>query len=252
MEHRELIAAIAAEGARLAALPADALDRPVPTCPDWRVEDLVGHVGRVHRWAARHLAAAPHEPERGSRGGPPAGAAVLPWYRESLDVLLAELDRHDPEEPVQSFVGPVTAAFWARRQAHELAVHRWDAEAALPDPAPEPIAAPLAADGVDEWLSLFVPRFLARREEPIPAPLVGATVHLHGTDQDQAEPAEWLLRVTADGAEIERAHAKGDAALRGPASDLLLAVWHRVPLDRLDVVGDAARAQAVLDLVQVS
>jgi hypothetical protein len=90
------------------------------------------------------------------------------------------------------------------------------------------------------------------REEPIPADLVGATVHLHGTDEDQTEPAEWLLRLTAAGCEVERAHAKGDAALRGPASDLLLAVWHRIPLARLDVVGDVARAEAILALVHVT
>jgi len=250
VEH-ELIAAIATEGARLAALPVDALDRPVPSCPGWTVEDLVSHVGRVHRWAARHLAAAPGQPERGPRSDPPAGPSILDWYQASLDLLLAELDRHHPDEPVHSFIGPATAAFWARRQAHELAVHRWDADAALGD-EPTPIAAPLAADGVDEWLSVFVPRFLARRDEPVPAELVGASVHLHGTDEGQTEPAEWLLRLTPDGAEVARVHAKGDAALRGPASDLLLAVWHRVPLERLDVVGDADRARAVLDLVHVS
>ncbi|KIF71110.1 hypothetical protein HY68_24945, partial [Streptomyces sp. AcH 505] len=24
----------------------------VPTCPEWRVRDLVGHIGQGHRWAA--------------------------------------------------------------------------------------------------------------------------------------------------------------------------------------------------------
>lgn len=251
MDHGDFVEAVATEGGRLAALPPEALERPVPSCPGWSVADLVGHVGRVHRWAAAHLAEAPDKPS-GGRGAPPEGEAVLPWYRESLDVLLDELGRRDPAEPTHSFVGPVTAGFWARRQAHELAVHRWDAQAALPGAAPDPIAPALAADGVDEWLSLFVPRFLAMREEPIPAGLVGASVHLHGTDEDQTEPAEWLLRITAGGCEVERAHAKGDAALRGPAADLLLAVWHRIPLDHLDVVGDGERAADVLELVHVS
>ncbi len=251
MDHSNYVAAIATEGARLAAVPADALDRAVPSCPDWTVGDLSGHVGRVHRWATAHLAEAPDKPTA-KRPGPPEGEAVLPWYRESLDVLLAELDRHAPDEPVHSFVGPVTAGFWARRQAHELAVHRWDAQEALTPGGADPIPAPLAADGVDEWLHLFVPRFLALRESPVPADLVGATLHLHGTDEGQTEPAEWLLRLTGDGCEVERAHAKGDAALRGPASELLLAVWHRVPLARLDVVGDQDRAAAILELVHVS
>jgi predicted lipid carrier protein YhbT len=82
----------------------------------------------------------------------------------------------------------------------------------------------------------------------VPAELVGATLHIHCTDTD----GEWLLRLTADGIELERAHAKGDAALRGAASDLLLAVWHRADLDTIDVVGDADQAQRVLGLVHVT
>ena len=98
---------------------------------------------------------------------------------------------------------------------------------------------------------MFVPRFLAR--SGVPDDLVGATLHLHCTDDGRAEgTGEWLLRLTAEGAEVTRAHAKGEAALRGPASDLLLAVWHRFGLDAVDVVGDADRAAAVLEAVHVT
>ncbi len=34
------------------AADAAGLDAPVPTCPEWTVADLLGHIGRVHRWAA--------------------------------------------------------------------------------------------------------------------------------------------------------------------------------------------------------
>ena len=77
---------------------------------------------------------------------------------------------------------------------------------------------------------------------------MGATLHIHCTDT----AGEWLLTLTAEGCEVERIHAKGDAALRGAASDLLLAVWHRTPLADIDVVGDADRAQRVLDLIHVT
>lgn len=43
----------AAESAGLAA--------PVPPCPDWTVADLLGHVGRTHRWVAGNAVRAPIE-----------------------------------------------------------------------------------------------------------------------------------------------------------------------------------------------
>ncbi len=37
---------------------------------------------------------------------------------------------------------------------------------------------------------------------------------------------------------VEPGHAKGDAAVRGPAADLLLWLWGRRPLDGFEVFGD--------------
>lgn len=250
VEHR---AALVDQGAALASVPASGLDAPVRSCPGWTVERLVGHTGRVHVWAASFLAQGPDGGEADAGPRPPTGPPILPWYRQALDGLVAELDRHDPAEPVATFAGPGDVAFWFRRQAHEVAVHRWDAEDAVAPGAAAPVPAALAADGIDEWLHLFVPRFLVDKGTGVPADLVGATLHVHCTDDGLAEgTGEWLLRLTGAGVEVERAHAKGDAALRGPASDLLLAVWHRVPLSAVDVVGDADRAEAILDLVHVT
>ena len=245
-------AAILAEGRAVADLPASGLGAAVAACPGWDVERLIGHLGRVHTWATAFLAAGPgSEGDVDSGPRPAAGEEVLPWYRDRLDALVAELERHDPDEAARGFAGPTDVRFWLRRQAHEISMHRWDAQDAMTPGRAIPFAAPLAVDGIDEWLDVFVPRFLARAEGP-PPELVGATLHVHCTDEHRAEGAgEWLLRLTDGGAEVERTHAKGDAALRGPASDLLLAVWHRVDLDQIDVVGDADRAQQVLDLIRV-
>ena len=38
-------------------------------------------------------------------------------------------------------------------------------------------------------------------------------------------------------------HAKGDCALRGAASDLLLVLWHRLPLSAIEVMGDVGVAE---------
>ena len=70
--------------------------------------------------------------------------------------------------------------FWSRRQAHELAVHRWDAQLAAG--APQPIDRALAADGIQELFDILPAR-------PGGAPTGnGETMHLHCTDGD----GEWL------------------------------------------------------------
>ena len=40
-----------------------------------------------------------------------------------------------------------------------------------------------------------------------------------------------------------REHAKGSCALRGTASDLLLRLWRRRPIETVDVIGDAEVAR---------
>ena len=120
--------------------------------------------------------------------------------------------------------------------AHETAVHRWDGDDGVG--ARRPIDAVLASDGVDEFLTHFT-----RRSVDGAAPL-GGTVHLHCTDV----AGEWIVRETPDGSiTFDRRHQKGDAALRGAASGLVLALWRRVGLDDLDVVGDRDVAQRLVD-----
>ena len=62
--------------------------------------------------------------------------------------------------------GPSPLAFWARRQAHETAVHRYDAQSAAPGGPPAPAGAfdpAFAADGVDELIMGFAARRRYRR-----------------------------------------------------------------------------------------
>ena len=125
-----------------------------------------------------------------------------------------------------------------RRMAHETAMHRWDAEVAVGrDATLDPV---LASDGIDEFLTHFV-----QVADDDAAPIAGS-VHLHCTDV----PGEWTLytdpgTVTDTGEagaptfRLVREHAKGDCALRGTASDLLLVLWRRLPVECVDVVGDA-------------
>jgi hypothetical protein len=108
--------------------------------------------------------------------------------------------------------------------AQELAVHRHDAEAGAGDP--HPIDAEVAADGIDEFLDVFCG--IADFSEP------PGTLHLHATDGD----GEWFVDTTTGALTWERAHAKGDVAVRGATSDLLLLLWGRVSPDQVEVLGD--------------
>ncbi len=100
------------------------------------------------------------------------------------------------------------------------------------------LAADLAADGIDEFLEFFFP--LAAADA---APLAGS-VHLHCTDAD----GEWTVRSDDGGGHVvARDHAKADAALRGPAHDLLMVLWRRSPLDNVTVFGDTDLATAFVN-----
>lgn len=57
---------------------------------------------------------------------------------------------------------------------------------------------------------------------------------------------EWFIH--PDG-KVEPIHAKGDAAIRGTASDILLALFKRVPVDNLDLIGDAGVAMQLINVV---
>jgi len=111
--------------------------------------------------------------------------------------------------------------------AHETSIHRWDAESATGEQAA--VDAALAVDGIDEFLTVFLPRLADNFGE------VGdATVHLHCTDVE----GEWLVARRDGELTVTAEHAKGDVAARGSASDLLLFLWGRVPADALEVFGD--------------
>jgi uncharacterized protein (TIGR03083 family) len=225
----DYVGAIRDDAAVLAdAADAAGLDARVPSCPDWAVADLLEHIGTVHRWAAMSAQLEPGGPFKSSRQ---AGIEVpLPeervaWVREGATLLADTLASLDPDTPAWTFAPPHTVGFWRRRQSHETAMHRVDAQLAAG--APTPIASDHAADGIDELLALLGTRSSASGS--------GETIHLHCTDVE----GEWLIRVGADGLDVTREHAKGDVAVRGTASAILCWTMGRGPEDVLEVFGDA-------------
>src|SRR5439155_912391 len=154
MEGSAYLDALRREGELLAsAAERFTLDTPIPTCPDWRLRDLLHHIGDVHRWARAHVAEGRQKPigrkELTALAGPlPDDADLLAWFREGHARLVHTLQTADPATECWTFLAaPSPVAFWTRRQAHETGIHRADAESPGGAAGMTPYPAPFAADG---------------------------------------------------------------------------------------------------------
>ncbi len=211
----------------------------IPACPDWDLRQLATHVGRVQRWAAEITSTRSGSfiPFRSVPDGesPDDPAAQAAWLRAGAQRVIGAV-RAAGGDRVWGFGAMVPAAFWARRMCHETLVHRADAQlAAGQQPV---IAADVAADAIDEWLSRPFGGDPDPRAAALPA---GRVLHVHATDERLAGAGEWTVRHEAGGIEIEAGHARGDVAVRGPAGRLLLVLLGRLRPDdpAVSVAGDA-------------
>ena len=99
------------------------------------------------------------------------------------------------------------------------------------------LACDLAADGVDEWLSLLAAGTAgpagALRED-------GQSLHFHATDPGLPDAGEWLITRTSSGITVRHGHGHADVAVRGPAADLLLVLTRRLPPSTpgVEILGD--------------
>lgn len=220
------VAALRREGEALAAAAGN-LEASVPGCPGWSVQDLVAHTGEVHRFWGQIVERRLQDPRDVDRSRTkPGDGPLLDWFREGVTKLADTLEGADGTEPIWSWSAQKNIAFVQRRMPQETAVHRWDAESAAG--AAKMIEPDLARDGVDEFLDIFMPAEESSFDGR------GETIHLHQTDGG----GEWVLDLGPERVQVERGHRKGDAAVRGTGSDLLLMLWRRIPLSTLDVIGD--------------
>ncbi|EHB55719.1 Conserved hypothetical protein CHP03083 [Mycolicibacterium rhodesiae JS60] len=237
--------ALIAESAAFADLLRDAdLSTPVPTCPEWTLEQLMRHVGRGDRWCAQIVAEQSMEfidPRTVAGGKPPDGRDnEIEWLLDGPRKLIDAVAQTGADTEVWTFLGPRPASWWIRRRLHEIVVHRADAAIALGrsfevDPA-------VAADAITEWLE----RVVIQADEEGPAggdrPLGdGQSLHLHATEPDLGEAGEWTIFGRPDGIAFDHEHGKATTALKGPARGLLLAVVRRstAAAEGLEVFGDA-------------
>jgi uncharacterized protein (TIGR03083 family) len=231
MAEHDLTIATAADGRDLLAAAQTDWLRPIPHCPGWDAAALVGHMGSILSWMTR-IVTTGERVGRADRESPPADRlALAPWYSAHLDRTLEVLSGTPPDAPVWTFSsrGDRRAGWWRRRLAVELAIHRWDAQHAAGVPA-RPVNAEVAAAGVEEFLTEFLPGLLA---QPGVEGLTG-TLHLHTTDG----PSEWWADLDARaGAVAVRRHANADTAVWGTESDLLLWLTNRAPTPTIEVLG---------------
>jgi uncharacterized protein (TIGR03083 family) len=258
------IAAVERDGMLLAdAAQVAGLTASVPACPGWQVRDLVRHQAYVHAWAARHVAEQAAKiigtaDEADILSGSPPDADLIASYRDGVAALVRTLHAADPDMACATFLpAPSPLAFWARRQAHETAVHRFDAQAAgrAAGQAADPLTAfppAFAADGIDELITGFA----ARRKRTGP----GRSLLVRATDTADAWHYEWpadgQVRARRIGLESADAMRPGtgacgpgdgglpasDCQLAGPASGGYLFLWNRCTAAEagVEITGDPA------------
>lgn len=223
MDPHALGSAIRAEAAALAsAAELVPRDRAIPNCDGMTVEELVRHIGGMHRMATRWITGGrrpsgwEHEPN---------GVDLLDWYRIGAASLVAALDPARAGHPAPTWCPwDRTVGFWLRRMAHETAVHRVDAQAASGLFAP--LESRLAADGIDEVLGLWLGCHL-----PPGAHAGGKAITLRVPGREWTVALHEQVVEFCDGADA-------DAVVTGSASAVDLWLWGRAGEDGVSIEGD--------------
>ena len=234
MNIAEHINHLAREGELMAAAAeAAGTDAAVPTCPGWQVGDLLRHTGMVHRWAAAHVVHGYREHHRD--GGTPdlEGPELIDWFRAGHAAIVAALRAAPKDLECWTFLpAPSPLAFWARRQAHETAVHRMDAESTSGRQLSH-FTAEFAIDGIDELLT----GMHNRPKSPVRSAAPGA---LRIRTTDGSPDAVWTVHLSPDAAPrtVRDDEGPADTELSGPAELLYATLWNRLPTEAVELSGD--------------
>lgn len=207
-------------------------DAFVPTCPEWRLRVLVGHLGQAPRWAAGIV-------RGGSADGIPDPHEAMPpqdwrtWLLAGASELVEAVLAVGPDTPVWTLVGPGPASFWLRQATHDTSVHAVDA--ALPAGVPYALEPDLAADAVTQYLELL--------SSPAAAALKPAVALLWGAGSIGLRPSEesiegWVITCTPTGVSWRRGPGSTDVTVTGAVEDLLLVLMRRLPPQRVAIDGD--------------
>ncbi len=220
MRYAELVDAIRAQGAALreSAIQAGP-DIPVATCPDWRVHDLIAHIGGVHAFILQ--ATHGDQPKFARSSG--SWTDVVDHWDRVFGALLTRMSNAHADEQVWTPPGtPPVLRSLARRAAHETAIHRLDADSAVKDLKTLVFGTEFAADGIDEFLGTLLPAITARRP-----PMVAGTILYHAADAGRI----WQLRLDVGKpvvtTEPTDSGVDADLTVVGTADAVYRSVWGR-------------------------
>jgi uncharacterized protein (TIGR03083 family) len=216
-------------------------DARVPSCPGWDVDDLIWHVAEV-QWfwgqvVGRRLVDPADVDALGHPDRPTDREQLRDFQHLSGRELHNVLAQTPPDTVCWSWAPEQTAGFSRRRQAHEILIHRVDAELAAGRRSP--IDPALAADGVDEMLTLMY-----AADEPVPADAPVVEVRTGDTAD------RWWVQVGGPviGLAVSREEQASTAEISGLAADLDCWLWNRAPVGEIRRSGDP-RALDALDEV---
>jgi uncharacterized protein (TIGR03083 family) len=222
---------IAKESARIVSAYERDPAAAVPWSERWTVRTVARHVAGTHHVVAGII-----------RGRPDADFGLfndlqmpskdstefVDWFRSGTVSLLEQLRRIPGNEECWSWYAPGSCVgWWARRMAHEAVVHRFDTDAAQHQNFS--IETDVAADGVDEYLDVFVAATRATHNAPS-----GPTIEFQCSDRDD----RWWLTLSEIGhRNVSHEPQAASLRVRATTQQLLLMLWGRVPWLNDDHVG---------------
>jgi uncharacterized protein (TIGR03083 family) len=223
------------------------LDRraAVPWSDRWTVGTVARHVAGTHHVVADVI-----------RGRPTADFGLfanlrtpakdspefVEWFRSGTASLLDQVSSVPADDECWSWFEPGSSVgWWARRMAHEAVVHRSDVDAA--QGREFSVAPEVAADGIDEFLDVFVAASRAAQDGP-----AGPTMSVECSDRKEC----WWVDLSRRGERtVSREPRDASVGIRGTAQQLLLFVWGRTPAGALalDASGDVGELDRWSELV---
>jgi uncharacterized protein (TIGR03083 family) len=196
---------------------------PIPWSDRWTVRTVARHVAGTHHVVGDIIRGRP-DADFGLFNElqmPAKDSAAFPdWFRSGTRSLLEQLRSVTSADKCWSwYATDSTVGWWARRMAHEAVVHRCDTDTA--QLRNFSIDSEVAADGVDEYLDVFVASTRATHNAPS-----GPTVEFRCSDRND----RWWLALS-DRGQRNVSRGPGDASVHvsAPAQQLLLMLWGRVP-----------------------